>query len=110
MMGKVPILMSEEFWAKSPFSVARHTGCIKIDGREYMIVDKRGRDIYECTYEAQCVGRDNAIEAGEPADLCRTDFIPLYKKLGRDKFVRFLKENPDIEDVKTARQRLKTWE
>lgn len=104
------IVMTKEYWANTPFSVARYYGLIKVDGQEYVIVDKRGHDIFECSAEAEKAGREKAIEPGEPADLCRTDFVPIYRKLGREQFLSFIKSNPDIQTLKDARARLKKWE
>ena len=89
--------------------MARYFGKINFDGHEYIIVDKRGHDIFECSHEAEKAGRDKAIEPGEPADLCRTDFVPIYRKLGREQFIQFIKENSDIATPKQARERLKIW-
>lgn len=86
--------MAEEFWMNSQLSIARHYGRIKFGGHEYFIVDKLGRDLWECTAIANMTGQDKAIPEGEPADLVRIDFIPYYKKLGRDKFLQVLKDNP----------------
>ena len=107
--NRLPIVMAEEFWRNGQLSVAAHTGRIKIDGVEYIIVDKRGHDIFECSIESKYVGREKAIEPGEPADLCRVDFVPIYRELGRERFLKFCKDNPDMYDVKTAKQRLKQW-
>lgn len=104
------IVMTEEYWANSMLSIARYYGKISVDGHEYVIVDKRGHDLFECSLEARKTGRVNAIEPGEPADLCRTDFVPIYRKLGREQFFRFLEENPDINKAKAARERLKIWQ
>lgn len=93
-----PILMIEESWANSPFSIARYYGSVRIDRHTYTICDKRGRTIFECSIEAERLGRDKAIEAGEPADLVRNDFIPLYKKLGRDTFIAILEANRKTDD------------
>ena len=101
------IVMTEEFWANSQLSIARYYGRIKVDGHEYVIVDKRGKDIFECSAEAEKAGRNKAIEPGEPADLCRTDFVPLYHKLGRDAFLQFLKDHPEVDNPKKAREILK---
>lgn len=108
--NRLPIAMVEDFWRNSPLSFAAHTGRIKIDGVEYIIVDKRGHDIFECSMEAEKAGREKAIEPGEPADLCRVDFVPIYRKLGRRRFIAFCKDNPDMWDIKTAKQRLKEWQ
>lgn len=95
-----PILMTEEYWANSQFSVARYTGAIKLGGHRYVIVDKTGRDIFELSALAVKEGRQKAIEPGEPCDLIREDFIPLYKKHGRDKFIEVLKAHPELESPK----------
>lgn len=102
--------MTEKYWANSQFSIVRYYGRISYGGHEYVIVDKRGHDIFECSAEAQKEGREKAIAPGEPADLCRTDFVPMYRKLGREKFLQFLKDNPDVETVKLAKERLKKWQ
>ena len=101
------ILMTEEFWTKSHFSIARHYGQIQIGRYTYIIVNKDGKDIFELSLEAKKAGREKAIEPGEPADLCRTDFVPIYRKLGRERFLEFLKNNPDVFTVKQAKERLK---
>lgn len=103
------IVIFESAWANCPLSIARYSGRVKYNGHEYVIVDKRGKDIYECSEEAVKLGREKAIEPGEPADLCRVDFVPIYRKLGREEFLRFLKENPQIDSVKEAKNLLKTW-
>ena len=104
------IVMTESYWANTQFSVARYSGRIAVDGHEYVIVDKRGHDIFECSLEAQKAGREKAIEPGEPADLVRTDVLPIYRKLGRDLFLKFIQENPDINTAKQAKERLKIWQ
>lgn len=88
-----PILMTEEYWADSQFSIARYYGVIKAFGVEYRIVNKEGKDIFECSIEAEKAGRDKAIEPGEPCDLVWTKFIPYYRAIGRDKFFEVLKKN-----------------
>lgn len=105
-----PIVMTEQYWANTQLSFVRHTGRIKVDGYEYIIVDKRGHDIFECSIEAEKAGRKKAIEPGEPCDLCRTDFVPIYRKLGRERFFKFLEDNPDVKTPKQAKERLKEWE
>lgn len=88
-----PILMTEEYWADSQFSIARYYGGIKAFGVEYKIVNKEGKDLFECSYEAEKDGRDKAIEPGEPVDLVLVKFIPYYRAVGRDKFLEVLKAN-----------------
>ena len=101
------IVMTEQYWANSQFSIARYYGRIRVGNHEYVIVNKDGKDIFQLSAEAQKHGREKAIEPGEPADLCRTDFVPIYRKLGRERFLEFLKQNPDVFTVKQAKERLK---
>lgn len=101
------IVMTEQSWANTQLSFVRHTGRISYNGADYIIVNKDGKDIFECSHEAKKAGREKAIEAGEPCDLCRTDFVPIYRKLGRERFLEFLKQNPDVFTVKQAKERLK---
>lgn len=103
------IVMTESYWANTQLSVARYFGRVSIAGHEYVIVDKRGHDIFECSIEAEKAGREKAIEPGEPCDLCRVDFVPIYRKLGREQFLKFIQENPDVYSVKQAKERLKQW-
>ena len=92
--------MTEEYWATSQFSIARYYGGIKVGGVDYVIVNKEGKDIYECSIEAKKAGREKAIEPGEPADLIDRRYIPMYKKLGRDKFIEWVKEGLDLAAMK----------
>lgn len=96
------ILLTEEYWANSQFSIARYYGGIKIKGIDYIIVNNEGKDLFECSIEAEREGRKKAIEPGEPADLIRADFKKFYKKLGRDKFIAILEENRNasIDEMK----------
>lgn len=106
----MPVCMAEEFWACSQFSLARHTGSVRINGHGYVIVNKEGKDIFECSVEAEKAGRDKAIEPGEPADLCRRDFVKYYRRLGREAFLQVLRDNPtatDKELVKIYNERIK---
>lgn len=104
-----PIVITEKVWANCQLSIARHTGRVRIDNHEYIIVDKRGHDIFQCSAEAMKQGRAKAIEPGEPADLCRMDFLPIYRKLGRERMLRFLKIFPNVKSAREARILLKDW-
>lgn len=82
------ILLTKEAWMNSYFSVAKFSGGITVTGdggkeREFFVVNKEGKTLMQ-------VG----IPAGEPADLVDNEFIPLYKKLGREKFIEIVKDNP----------------
>lgn len=100
MNENTPIIMTEEYWANSPFSVARYYGGIKVEGVDYIIVNKEGKDIYECSAEAEKAGREKAIEPGEPCDLVDRRYVPMYRKLGRDKFIEWVKEGLDLPAMK----------
>ena len=102
-----PVLMTKEYWADSMLSIARYYGRINFEGSLYIVVDKLGRDLFECSMIAEKEGRDKAIEPGDPADLIRDDFLPLYKKLGRDKFIEIIKAHPEIEKPKQMKEILK---
>lgn len=93
-----PVCMSEEYWANSQFSIVRYYGHIQISGHEYVIVNKEGKDIFECSIEAERSGRVKAIEPGEPCDLCRRDFVSYYRRLGREKFIGVLEKHPRATD------------
>ena len=91
------ILMEEEYWRTSQFSIARFYGVIKVkignENIEYIIVNKEGKDIFECSLEADKAGREKAIEAGEPCDLVDRRYIPVYRKMGREAFIKMLKDH-----------------
>lgn len=94
------ILMEEGFWRNSQFSIARFYGAINVkignENIEYIIVNKEGKDIFECSAEAEKAGRNKAIEPGEPADLVDKRYIPAYRIMGREAFIKMLKEQPEL--------------
>ena len=94
--------MTEEYWANSYFSVARYTGEIDIKGTRYVICDKHGRDIWECSAIAQREGRDKAIEPGEPADLVDSRYLPVYRAVGRDRFIAWLNDDTLDHSIEAA--------
>lgn len=82
------ILLTKESWMNSQLSVAKYSGGVQVTGeggkkRTLLIVNKEGKDLYQ-------VG----IPSGESADLVDKEFIPLYKKLGRDLFISIVNANP----------------
>lgn len=84
------ILLTKESWMNSLLSVAKYFGGVQVTGeggkkRTLLIVNKEGKDLYQ-------VG----IPSGESADLVDKEFIPLYKKLGRDLFISIVNANPLI--------------
>lgn len=100
MKTNYPLLMTEEFWANSQLSVARYYGGVTFEGREYIIVDKLGRDLWECSAIAAREGRRNAIEPGEPADLILKSLRVAYRKLGRDRIIVLIKEGKTEAEIK----------
>lgn len=44
--------MAEGYWANSQFSVVRYTGRMKWNGITYIICNKEGKDIFQCSIEA----------------------------------------------------------
>lgn len=103
-MGKqnstYPLLMTEEYWANTQLSVVRHVGQISFNGREYIIVNKEGKDIFECSYEAHISGREKAIEPGEPCDLVLKTLRPAYRRLGREKIIELIKLGYSEAEIK----------
>ena len=99
-MSNAPLLMTEEFWANSHLSIVRYYGKITFNGRKYIIVDKHGRDIYECSAIAEREGREKAIEPGEPADLILSTLRFAYRKLGRDRIISLIKEGKTEDEIK----------
>ena len=95
-----PLIMAEEYWANSQFSIARYYGGINFNGYRYVIVNKEGKDVWECTKEAEKAGRDKAIEPGEPADLCIVSLVTSYRKLGRDRILELIKEGKTEKEIK----------
>lgn len=100
MKNQFPLIMTEEYWMNSQFSIARFYGGINLEGREYIIVDKLGRDLWECSRIAGELGKDKAIEAGEPADLILATLQEAYRKLGRDRIIALIKEGKSEKEIK----------
>ena len=92
--------MTEEYWVNSQLSVARYYGGMTFNGRKYIIVDKLGRDLWECSAIAEREGRDKAIEPGEPADLILATIQKAYRKLGRDRIIELIKEGKTEKEIK----------
>lgn len=94
------ILMEEGYWRNSQFSIAKYYGEIDVTiGGEkirYVIVNKEGKDIFECSLEAEKAGRDKAIEPGEPADLVDKRYVHAYRLMGRKAFIEMIEEHQDL--------------
>ena len=70
-MNEIPILMTYEFWANSPFSKARHTGGMRINGHDYQLVSEQSNRY--------------------APDLMRSDWKQVYAKLGRERTIGLIK-------------------
>lgn len=79
-----------------------------MNGIPYLIVNKEGKDILECSMEAKKEGREKAIEPGVSCDLVATPFIPIYRQLGRDKFIQMLEEEDELT-VNKAKEWVKRY-
>lgn len=93
-----PILMTREYWENTQFSLMHRTGICKMNNVTYVLINKEGKDIFQCSHEADLEGRKFAIEPGEPADIIDSRFIDLYKKYGRDLFIEKLKKGEITEE------------
>ena len=93
------LLMTEEYWSNSQFSVARFYGGCTINGRHYMIVNKEGIDLFTLSMQAEGKGEKYAIPPGQPADLVADCLVPAYRKLGRDKIWQLIGEGKTVEEV-----------
>lgn len=89
------------------FSIAKYYGGmnIKIGGENfsYTIVNKGGKTVLELSEEAKKDGRRMVIEPGEPADLVDNRYIPIYRELGRDRFLAMI-ENESIKTPEQAKR------
>ena len=74
-MSTTPILIEEGYWMNSQLSVARFYGGIKFNGEEYVIVPPKN-------------------------DLLLKDWVPVYKKLGRERTIGLIKNGTSLEVAK----------
>lgn len=97
-MASTPILFTEEQWANCHLSIAKYYGGARILGKDYRIVNKDGIYLFQLSDpdSEHYIKEGKAIQPGEPADLVQLAWIPLYRKIGRDKFLAMIKGNPNI--------------
>ena len=86
-MTKIPILITYEAWANSQLSIARHTGGMRINGKDYALVSE-----HENRYTP---------------DLLRYDWIPVYTKLGRKRTIGLINNGTSLN---VAKQMIKAME
>lgn len=88
-----PLLMTQEYWTNTHYSIARHTGGVRIDGKDYIVVDKFGRSLYE-----------TSIPAGATADLIYVGLQKSYKKLGREVILEALNKGKTFSEIKAMKK------
>lgn len=74
-MSATPILIEEGYWMNSQLSVARFYGGIKFNGEEYVIVPPKN-------------------------DLLLKSWVPIYKKLGRERTIGLIENGTSLEVAK----------
>lgn len=89
----MPLLMTQEFWMNTHFSIAKQTGGVKINGKDYIVVDKFGRSLYE-----------TSIPAGETADLIYVGLHKTYKRLGRETIIAALNKGKALSEIKAMKK------
>lgn len=100
-----PILMVEEYWVNSQLSIARYYGQIKFNGHIYVIVNKHGETLFEISMRMYKEGRDGkAIPPGEPADLVLLEWVPVYKRLGRDRVIELIENHVPLKEAKKLKK------
>jgi len=72
------VMMTKEFWLGSQLSVAKYSGGCRAWGHEYLVMP-------------------------QSYDLLRSDFIPQYHKLGRERFFQLLKDHLSESDTDLKR-------
>ena len=101
------IIYTKEGWITSILSIACcYGGCI-IKGKEYIIVNKEGVSMRKVADKAK--DGDMLIPEGEPADLILVEWQPIYKALGRDKFIEYIKGHHDLKEAKKYVKLLKKY-
>lgn len=101
---EAPILMAEEYWMNMHFSIARYYGGMTFNGYSYKIVNKDGITLAELSdpSNSHYVKEGKAIPPGEPADLVRTDWLPVYRAIGREKTIALIKDGSSLEEAYAA--------
>ena len=100
---QTPIIITEEAWRNSYLSIAGRCGQITVNNHLYQIVNKHGITVFELSNprSPHYVGDDAmAIPPGEPCDLVRADWIPVYRALGRDRTIELVKAGTDIKEAR----------
>lgn len=98
-MSDFPVLMTLEYWSNSQLSSLALFGAGEINGHAYVIVNKRGITLLELSDPSSpyYVADGMAIKAGEPADLIREDWLPVYKQLGRERTIKLIANGTTLD-------------
>lgn len=101
---EAPILMVEEYWMNTHFSISRFYGGMKFNGYSYKIVNKNGITLAELSDPSSpyYVKDGKAIPAGEPADLVMEDWIPVYRAIGREKIFALINDGCSLKEAYAA--------
>ena len=79
-MNQMPILITYERWANSQLSIARHSGGMNINGKEYLLISEHSNRY--------------------TPDLLRFDWVPVYTKLGREKTIGLINNGTSLSVAK----------
>lgn len=79
-MTKIPILMAYDYWINSQFSVAKYTGGVRINGDNYILAF--------------------SPTSKQKPDLLRETWLPIYKKLGREKTIKLIQNGTTLKVAK----------
>lgn len=86
-------------------SIARIYGQIKFNGNLYVIVNKHGQTLFEISARMDKEGKDGmAIPPGEPADLVLSEWIPVYRRLGRDRIIELINNRVPLKEAKKLKK------
>lgn len=98
-----PIIITEEVWRNSHLSIVGRCGQVTFNNRLYKVCNKEGITVFELSdpRSRHYVGEgEMAIQPGQPCDLVRADWIPVYRALGRDKTIELVKAGTDIKEAR----------
>lgn len=98
-----PIIITEDVWRNSYLSIAGHCGQLTVNNHLYQVVNKEGITVFELSdpRSRHYVGEDEmAIPPGQPCDLVRADWIPVYRALGRDRTIELVEAGTDIKEAR----------
>lgn len=105
-----PVIITEEVWRNSYLSLAGRCGQLTFNNRLYKVCNKEGITVFELSdpRSRHYVGKgEMAIPPGQPCDLVRADWIPVYRALGRDRTIKLVEAGTDIKEARKIVKELK---